>query len=506
MLEQINKGAEFCGRVPLNQTNLIQPHGYLLIVDREHLRILQVSENVTDLFQTEVSDLINKSLSEYMPLEQLQHFTARMGDHVTGRLPFIFSFPVGQHLVTVKQQDFFYIIEVEKEKRTQQKGDAFLDVYNELKYAMAAVDAAKSTSEACQIAIRELKAISGFDKIMIYQFDENWNGDVIAEVMEPGMESYLGLKFPASDIPRQARELYKKSPFRLIPNIHYNPVRLYPVINPVTNAFTDLSDSNLRSVAGVHLEYLQNMNIKASMSTRILKDNQLWGLIACHHREARYLSFELCSVFELLSTIISSKIALVQSNDSFDFRARMQDLNARVIENVYKKGDFISSFTNSDNDLLQLLSADGVAISLDHQIEVMGTTPEKPDVEDLIVWLQANNINKLYHQPCLSSVYEQADMYCQAGSGILALPISPEKGMYIVAFRSEAVQKVNWGGNPNESVQFETGSQNYHPRNSFSLWQQTVVKTSLSWKEEELRVAEQFRNFVIEFTLNKIYS
>src|SRR5439155_4932601 len=132
--------------------------------------------------------------------------------------------------------------------------------------------------------------------VMIYQFDNNWNGTVIAEAMEAGMDSYLGLKFPASDIPKQAREMYRKNPYRFIPDVDYQPVRLYPVLNPVSGGFTDLTDSNLRSVAGVHLEYLRNMQVMASMSTRIVKEDQLWGLISCHHRTAKYLSYQMCSL------------------------------------------------------------------------------------------------------------------------------------------------------------------------------------------------------------------
>jgi light-regulated signal transduction histidine kinase (bacteriophytochrome) len=506
MSEIINYEAEFCGRVPLNQTNLIQPHGVLLVVDQNDFRILQLSENAGDVFGVNFKEIVSKSLFDFMWRNHAERFKQRFEQKFAGKLPFTLSLAAGDFLASVQSNDQFLIVEIEKEKRSTANTDSFLDVYQELKYAMTAVEAATTTNEACEAAVKELKRISGFDKIMIYQFDPAWNGDVIAEMKEDDMESYLGLKFPASDIPKQARELYKKAAYRLIPNVEYSPVKLYPVLNPATNAFTDLSNSNLRSVAGVHLEYLRNMEVTASMSTRILVDDQLWGLIACHHRTPKYLSFEMCSVFELLSNVISAKIAAVQKQDVFSYKANMQNLYADFLEEVYKEDDLSGSFVKKEGDLLKLLNADGVAFVNNHQIVSIGKTPDDADVAELILWLQSKGGNGIYHQTSLSSVFEVSEKYASVASGILALPIQPERGSYILAFRPEAIQKVNWGGNPNEAVQFEADGKQYHPRNSFSQWQQTVKQTSLPWKPEEMEVAENFRNFVVEYTLNKIYS
>lgn len=506
MNQKINYEAEFCGRVPLNQTNLIQPHGVLLIVDSGDFRIIQLSENASDIFGMDFKEVVSKCLFDFIDKSQIEKFKERFQAKNTGKLPFTLLFPTGDYLASVQSSDHLLVIEIEKEKRSVTNTDSFLDIYQELKYAMTAVEAANTTEEACTIAVKELKRISGFDKIMIYQFDAEWNGDVIAEVKEEGMDAYFGLKFPASDVPKQARDLYKKTPYRLIPNVEYAPVRLYPVINPSTNAFTDLSFSNLRSVAGVHLEYLKNMGVAASMSTRILVDGQLWGLIACHHRTAKYLSFEMCSVFELLSNVVSAKISAVQKQDVFTYRSTMQNLYASLLEDIYKEESLHGSFENKKEELLKLLSADGVAFVNNHQIFSVGNTPDEPDVAEMILWLQSNITNGVYHNSHLSSVFEPSEKYAEVASGVLVLPIQPERGSYILAFRPEALQKVNWGGNPNEAVQFEADGKKYHPRNSFNRWQQTVRQTSIPWKSEEIEVAQNFRNFVVEFTLNRVYN
>ena len=506
MSQKINYEAEFCGRVPLNQTNLIQPHGILLIVDKNDFRILQLSENANEIFGVDLKEILAKPLLNFITDEQAQKLRERFQKEFTGKLPFSFSFPSGEHLASIHSANEYLIIEIEKEKRSSNNTESFLNIYQDLKYAMTAVDEATTTEEACKITTNELKRISGFDKIMVYQFDEMWNGDVIAEAKADGMDAYLGLKFPASDIPKQARALYKKTAYRLIPNIDYEPVRLYPVLNPKTNAFTDLSNSDLRSVAGVHLEYLRNMGVVASMSTRILVDGELWGLIACHHRTAKYLSFEIASVFELLSNVISSKISSVQKHDVFQYKAKMQNLYTDLIEEVYKQENIHGSLINRQEDVLRLLNADGVAFVNDQQIYSFGQTPGESDIHDVILWLRSNAINSTYSNSSFVSSFEPSEKYSSIASGVLALPIQPEKGNYILAFRPEVLGTVNWGGNPNEAVQFEQDGKKYHPRNSFNQWQQTVKQTSRPWKKEELEVAENFRNFVVAYTLNKFYN
>lgn len=506
MSQKINYEAEFCGRVPLNQTNLIQPHGVLLIVDPKDFNIIQLSENASEIFGVDFKELVSKTLLDFIDRSQQDEFKERFSGSFSGKLPFTFLFPSGEYLASIQCSDQLLIIEVEKERRPKGERDSFLTVYQDLKYAMTAVEASRNTEEACATAAKELKRISGFDKIMIYRFDPEWNGDVIAEVKEEGMDTYFGLKFPASDVPKQARDLYQKTPYRLIPNVDYTPVRLYPVINPSTNVFTDLSFSNLRSVAGVHLEYLRNMGVAASMSTRILVDGQLWGLIACHHRTPKYLSYETCSIFELLSTVISAKISSVQKQDQFSYKSAMQNLYTDLLEEIYKQESLHDSFESKQAELLKLLSADGISFVNNNQVYSLGQTPDEADVAEMIMWLQSNGSHGIYHNPNLSSVFEPSEKYSTVASGVLVLPIQPERGNYVVAFRPEALRKVNWGGNPNEAVQFEPGGKKYHPRNSFNQWQQTVRQTSIPWTREEIEVAENFKNFVVEYTLNKIYN
>lgn len=499
---RINYDAEFCGKVPLHQTNQVQPHGILLVVKEEDLVILQCSENVQELLPAPVESIPGRSLADLIASQEIETLRQRLRKGIEGKIPVTWTIGGKERLVLVQKVGGYFIAEIEKEGHAV--ADSFVTVYQELKFVMTSIEGATTVVEACTIAAREIKRLSGFDKVMIYRFDKDWNGEVLAEEKETGMDEYLGLKFPASDIPRQAREMYRKNPYRLIPNVDDLPIKLYPVINSLTHAFTDLTDSNLRSVAPVHLEYLRNMNVRASMSTRILRDGALWGLIACHHRTAKYLSYQMCSILELLSDVISAKIASLSNTDFHQYKSRMQQLLTRIMGGVYKNNSLMQGLLTQEEPLLEMLGAGGAALSFNHQVETMGATPEREDVRNLIFWLQTNAIYKTYQQTHLSGAYEDAEGFVEKGSGMLALPIQPEKGDYILVFRPEVIQQTNWGGNPNEAIRFEQDRKAYHPRNSFQLWQETVRRTALSWTEAEVVVAENFRNLVIEYTLNKV--
>jgi light-regulated signal transduction histidine kinase (bacteriophytochrome) len=501
MVKIRNFDAEFCGKVPLHQTNLIQPHGVLLVVKKDDLTVLQGSENADAVFGKPVTEIVSATLDSILSKDDITSLQSRFRDGVTGKLPFSFSVGASRFLSLVEQYEQYYLLEIEKEPLKNGNETSFVSVFQDVKLGMTAIEACTSTEETCLVAAREFKRLSGFDKVMIYRFDKDWNGDVLAEESEPGMESYLGLKFPASDIPRPARDLYKKSPYRFIPTIDYEGVKLYPVINTLTHSFTDLSASHLRSVAAVHIEYLRNMKVAASMSVRILNDGELWGLVACHHRTPRYLSYEVCSVFELLSGVVSAKISAVQNRDSYAYRSAKQGLQQRLMEAVLSDGGLRSE----KEILMQLLDADGVAITGGRHIETAGRTPGRQEIEDLVYWLQANAVAGLYHQPALPSVYEAAEGYADTGSGLLALPVEIDKGDFVLAFRGEAVQTVSWGGNPNEALQFESDGLKYHPRASFKIWQQTVRQTSAPWRAETLEIAESIRNFLVESRLNRKY-
>jgi two-component system, chemotaxis family, sensor kinase Cph1 len=505
---QLKYDSDFCGSLPLNFINNIQPYGFLLVLDRKDLTIVQVSQNVGHHLGVPHTDLVEQPLSSIVDEHQVAELEQKFGSGIEEKLPFTLAFTVGgqrrQFLCLIHPKEELLLIEAEPQANEGAANHSFIAIYQQVKFLMASVERATTLQEVCDITLTELKRLSGFDRIMVYRFDEQWNGLVVAEMLEEGMEPYLGLRFPASDIPQQARALYKKNAYRLIPDRNYEPVKLYPVINPVLQTFADLSDCNLRAVATVHLEYLGNMGVTASMSVRIIVNDELWGLISCHHRTAKFLSYEMCSVFELLSGVISAKISSLQKQQDLGRRGALREIQSELVEQLYSNG-LVKALTAGSSNILSLLSADGVAIIQNKTVETVGQTPDTHFLHDLIFWLQTKGISRVFATDSISEVYDDGYQHNEIASGMIVLPLNAEKGEFIIAFRPEVIQKFDWGGNPNERIQFEKDNKTYHPRNSFKLWQQTVKHTSLPWHKEEVAIAENLRHILVEYTMKKAY-
>lgn len=497
-MQKKNYDSTFCGSVPLHQINLIQPYGILMVMQPDKYKIVQVSENISAALDLLPAEIVNTLLERYISAEQLEEFNVTLKDRLKFKVPFTLSFSGKPFLVLVHEQEGMLILEMEAQSQSA-SDNSFITIYQQLKYAMEAINDAPDVEGACKVAARQLKELSGYDKVMVYRFDKDWNGTVIAEELEPGMESYMGLTFPASDIPRQARAMYLKNPYRLIPNRDYVPVSLYPVINPITNAFTDLSGCNLRSVPAVHLEYMKNMQIMTSMSCRILKDGQLWGLFSCHHRTPYYLPYEGRALFELLSDIIAARIASLYYKAQTGVYTRLHDIHARLVEQVYNDNNLLKGLLTEETSVLQLLGATGAVMVSDRQMETVGIVPEKHALKDLLLWLQNSVESGVTQVQSLSAIYEPAREYAAIASGLLVISIQPQKNEFLLLFRPEVIQEVSWGGNPDDAIQFEKDNIQYHPRNSFTIWQQKVQFTALPWQETEMTIAGHLRNFILEY-------
>lgn len=498
MLLTKNYDSDFCGSLPLSHINVIQSYGYLIVLNKDDLKVIQLSENVNELIGKNVQEIVDTPLADYTDQGGLENLSQKFKSPIKDKVPVKLSLNGHPMLALAHLKDSYIIVELEHNNEQEER--SFTNVFEEVKLAMAAINAAGSVEEISKVAINELKKLSGFDGIMMYRFDKDWNGTVIAEVKEPGMDNYLGHTFPASDIPKQARELYIRNPYRLIPDIDYKPIRLYPVVNPGTRTFIDLSDCNLRGVAAVHLEYLRNMNVQASMSIRVMTNDGLWGLIACHHRNSRFLNFEVCSVFELLSSVVSNQINSILYKEDLDMETELQRQRTAIMAQVYDSNDLADGLLDENgSNLMGLFNAGGVTLTYNNIMRTAGQTPPADFTDDLILWLQTKDIDKVFSATQLSEQFEEAADYAQVASGILVISIDKERGDYVICYRPEVVQTISWGGDPNKAINFEPDGKNYHPRNSFKVWMETVRNASLPWNRHELKAAEELRSFIYEF-------
>jgi two-component system, chemotaxis family, sensor kinase Cph1 len=495
--------SDFCGSLPIHLINIIQPYGVLLVIDRQTLSIVQVSENVELLTGVAATNMINKPVTNYLPEKTVALLQQRLTHGTKEKIPMVWKINNHEYLAITHLKEPFYIVEINLNTGTDIDHGSFVDVYQELKHVVTAIENARNVEQTVTIAARELKKASGFDKVMIYRFDKEWNGNVLAEEREDDMESYMGFTFPASDIPQQARDLYLKNTYRFIPDREYQPVKLYPVINPATLAFIDLSDCNLRGVSVVHIEYLKNMQVNASMSTRIIKDEKLWGLIACHHKTSMRMSYKMCAVFELLSGIISAKITSLDKEESHHYSTRLHNIYKKMVEETYRSGNIRAALLNTDANLVKLFNADGCVFMYNGITERKGNVPGRQQVDDLLLWLHTRQFTNIYCTENLSREYDMAAEYRDVASGMLVIPIDAANDGYIILFRPEVAKIINWGGNPQNRMSFEQDMKTYHPRFSFKLWQENVSGVSLPWNDTEINMAETMQKFVQDYTGGK---
>lgn len=315
-------------------------------------------------------------------------------------------------------------------------------------------------------------------------------GMVVAEAVDDGMVSYNGLRFPASDIPHQVRELYLKNPYRYIPDTSYAPVKLVPVINPKTNSFTDLAFCTSRAVPGVHLEYLSNMEVKSSMSVPVIVDQKLWGLITCHNREPKYISLQERMFFHVSSQFISSQMNSFRKEEKVRSKAWESEIKLKYGELFNSASSLREVFLSEVPDIMKIFDLTGMALNINGNLEVKGQTPDKQQIGSLLDWLRISETPDVFYSDNLTSYNEDAAKYMDKASGLISLPIIPEKGFFLLGFREEVKKTVKWGGNPGEAVTFDSNGSNYHPRKSFDAWQQKVQYTSKPWSETEINMAK----------------
>lgn len=343
----------------------------------------------------------------------------------------------------------------------------------------------------CEAAAEEMRRLTGFDRIMIYRFDAKWNGEVIAESKVRDTESYLYHRFPASDIPAQARELYTNNWIRLIPTANYEPA---PLVGDGSSETLDMTFCVLRSVSPVHLEYLKNMSVDASMSISIMQDGRLWGLIACHHRSPRYLPFALRQDCQFLGQVLSAQIAVLEATKNYIYQTERTEIGAKFVENVAGE-DFMLALTERSPNLLDYTEATGAAVLFDDRCATVGETPDEEAIKDLRRWLasRAEDDDPVFWTDSMPSAYEPAAAWKDAASGLLSLELLRDRGCYVLWFRPEVVRTLTWGGDPDKPASL-SDSGRISPRKSFESWKQTVRMQSLPWTVQEIGAAHELHN------------
>ncbi|MBD2437758.1 ATP-binding protein [Nostoc sp. FACHB-110] len=494
-----------CDKEPIHIPGLVQPHGALLVLQAHNLEIIQVSSNTLKVIGHQPQDLLGKLLSELLDKKQIQKIQQCLTEDFEYVNPLNLSI---KHLK--KSIDFDGIVHrldsviiLELEPKNTKKNPDFLDFYHQVKGTIIRIQKAPTLLDMCQIVVKEVRRITGFERVMVYRFDPQGAGCVIAEDTDQEIP-YLDLHYPPSDIPKQARHLYTLNWLRLIPDANYQPVALIPEHNPLTNQPLDLSLSVLRSVSPIHLEYLKNMGVTASMSISLIQNHQLWGLIACHHSAPKYIPYSIRTACEFIGQVVSVELANKEASEDIDYKMQLKILQTQFVEALSQSQFFLDGIVQVKSQLLNLVDATGAVICSRNQCIQVGETPSEAEVHALLEWIKPHLHQSLFATNCLSKNYATAESFKAIASGVLALEISRVHHNYIVWFRPEIIQTVNWGGNPNKPVEvLADGSQKLSPRKSFDLWQETVRGCALAWKACEIAAVAELRSLIVGIVLRQ---
>ncbi|MBL0420030.1 GAF domain-containing protein [Ramlibacter sp. AW1] len=372
-------------------------------------------------------------------------------------------------------------------------------IYQLTRSFLPQLERADSVQALAELAAVEMKQLAGFGRAVVYRFDEDGHGHVLAEALDPGYDSYLGHRFPASDVPAQARELYQLNHIRLIANANYTPVPIHSRTAGFEKTL-DLSFAGLRSVSPVHLEYMRNMGTLASMSVSIVIGGKLWGLISCHDHDPRYLDFEARAACEHLGRLLSLQIDARENGAEVEARLELRKLTLEIVSRLAEGDATLERLLDESIPLLRMARAGGAAVVLNDNCWCTGDTPEPQQILDLAQWI-VGRASPTFATDQLPQEYPPAAQWQQVGAGVLAISISQVHRHLVLWFRPEQVRNIRWAGPP-EKVRVSADGR-IHPRKSFAAWMEQVRGRSDPWRSAEVAAAAELRHALIGIVLRR---
>ena len=495
-----------CEREQIHLAGSIQPHGALLVLREPEFSVTQASANTAQTLGIEHSDIIGRPISKLGGdmAEQvtrlaksnllMQATPIRCRIECDGRMQ---SFEGTLH----RQQQSGLIIELQSAEEDTPV-DPSANLPHILAEAVGRITSAATLSQLGSEVVNYVRALTQYDRVMVYQFDADGHGEVIAEAREPHLEPFLGQHYPASDIPQRARELYLRNRVRVLVDVHYEPVPVVPRFSPQTGVDLDMSLCNLRSMSPLHLQYLQNMGVTATLVASLVREGRLWGLIACHHYSAKSVASEMRTACELLSEVVSTRISALDNRAQIEAELFVRALEHRLVRAATETGDWRDAlFDDPMEKLLTPLDASGAVLFYQGEILTSGETPSRPELRAIAAWLEENNREPVFYTSSLPRVNKELQPLAGLATGLLAIELSRGDGEYLVWFRKEQIRTVTWAGNPGKPVQVGNDPRELSPRRSFAAWSELVRDTAKPWTPTELAIAGAIRGSLVDMIL-----
>lgn len=488
-----------CDLEPIHVIGRIQSFGYLISFSADWI-VNHASLNCEELFGREARDLIGSPAYDCLCEQALHDIRSRMQMlNSSDSIERVFDVEVmgdGRLFdVAVHRSDRSFILELEPSETGRKR-----DYVGYVRPMVDRMRNAGSVQDLCNAAARQLRGLTGFDRVMIYRFGLDGAGEVIAESRRGSIDGFEGQHFPASDIPAQARALYSRNMLRIISDIDDPTVEIVPTVNPNGEPL-DLSMSGLRAVSPIHIEYLRNMGIKASMSVSIMRRGKLWGLMACHHYSPIRLSYSVRTAAELFGEFFSYLLDQAEADQSVRRREQAGKLHDGMMARLAGGGTLLSAFDDFAESIASVIPHDGIVGWVDGEFISRGRTPSREHFMDLARFLNTAGASTVWSTDHLAGVFAPARAYAARCAGLLALPVSRSPRDYIVLFRQEYVHDVNWAGNPEKPVELGPNGSRLTPRKSFAIWREERRERSRPWDAQEIASAESLRITLLEVVL-----
>lgn len=483
-----------CDNEPIHIPGAIQPHGALLALDRQ-AKVLAHSDNFQSV--TGTSPVLGEVISEAAVGATVMQL---LDDALSANGPWANSVEahLGDTLFDVIGHTHDSVCYLEFEPRSSGIA-SFTQFAMYAQRIISQVQLRDDVDVLLDSVTNEIRRMTGYDRVMAYRFRPDLSGEVVSEARREDLDSFLGQRYPASDIPAQARRLYIQNPIRLIADVGYRGSPLVPGLNPLTHRPFDLSHSTLRSVSPIHCEYLANMGVQASMSVSIVVGGKLWGLFACHHMSPKTLPHPVRMSFQVCSHVCSAMVERLEANRESELTHQTSERRAALMRQVRESEDLLYALAEPQLNVASLMACDGAAVMMGGRVQSIGGDFASLAMS-VVARLEHRDDDEFATDRWQHDEPSSDDTrYC----GVVAIRFHRANAGWILWFRLEEVHKIRWAGRPEKTTAIGPSGTRLTPRGSFDAWEEIVRGTSAPWTSADLDTAAKLRTDMVEVCLNR---
>lgn len=482
-----------CDKEPIHLIGRIQSHAMLFVIDSSSFEISHISENVISTLSRKREEFFSKRLEDVLG----QNGTL-IETYIKSKNKTSLEVTIDDKRYVVVTHHNNQLVYIELEPIQQQESAQYMQ--RQLSEIISDLSEAVSVSAMCDKTARLIKGFTAYDRVMIYKFDENWNGKIISEAREEHLDSWIGMHYPATDIPQQARKLFLKQGVRIIADVASQTIPVYAKPSAEDEPI-DLGLCESRASSPIHIEYLENMKVGATLTAAIVSDGELWGLIACHHYSPKFVNYYQRQTVKFLTQVFSTQLTLRASNEVLSRINATSAIRARLVEQMSDGWDVACGLTQKSTSMLTITEATGGAVFLENNVSTVGETPSNEEITALIDWIYNTQMGDIYTTQKIAEEYDRGAAFAKIGSGLLCVFIAKGEKDCLLWFKPELKQVISWGGNPEKAM--EEKAQKLSPRKSFEKWNKEQVNTSLPWKDYEIASAQALKTSISNIIISR---